>query len=40
MPYFSWHSEVRFKEYGVVSFEVIDNGSGIASEDYDAIGES
>ncbi|CAD6911816.1 unnamed protein product [Tilletia controversa] len=29
--------EVRFKEYGTESFEVIDNGSGIDSKDYDAI---
>ncbi|TFY64260.1 hypothetical protein EVJ58_g2745 [Rhodofomes roseus] len=29
--------EVRFKDHGVASFEVIDNGSGIAPEDYDAI---
>ncbi|EMD32702.1 hypothetical protein CERSUDRAFT_161174 [Gelatoporia subvermispora B] len=29
--------EVRFKDYGLQSFEVIDNGSGITPEDYDAI---
>ncbi|OCH89384.1 DNA mismatch repair protein MutL [Obba rivulosa] len=29
--------EVRFKDYGLQSFEVVDNGSGIAPEDYDAI---
>ncbi|KAE8219586.1 hypothetical protein CF319_g6743 [Tilletia indica] len=29
--------EVRFKEYGTESFEVIDNGSGISPKDYDAI---
>ncbi|KAI0070234.1 DNA mismatch repair protein MutL [Panus rudis PR-1116 ss-1] len=29
--------EVRFREYGVESVEVVDNGSGIAPEDYDAI---
>ncbi|KDQ18354.1 hypothetical protein BOTBODRAFT_127226 [Botryobasidium botryosum FD-172 SS1] len=29
--------EVRFKDYGVGSVEVIDNGSGIAAKDYDAI---
>ena len=33
-------TEVRFKEYGVKSVEVVDNGSGIAEEDYDSIGES
>ncbi|KAI0742215.1 hypothetical protein C8Q80DRAFT_1220949 [Daedaleopsis nitida] len=29
--------EVRFKEYGLQAFEVIDNGSGIPPEDYDYI---
>ncbi|TCD62462.1 hypothetical protein EIP91_006832 [Steccherinum ochraceum] len=29
--------EVRFKEYGVESIEIIDNGSGIASGDYEAV---
>ncbi|RDX43321.1 DNA mismatch repair protein MutL [Lentinus brumalis] len=29
--------EVRFKEYGLESFEVVDNGSGIPPEDYDSI---
>ena len=32
-------SEVRFKEYGTESIEVIDNGSGIAPDDYDAVGK-
>jgi hypothetical protein len=32
--------EVRFRDYGLKSIEVIDNGSGIAAEDYDSIGES
>lgn len=31
-------TEVRFKNYGVKSIEVIDNGSGIREEDYDSIG--
>lgn len=31
--------EVRFKEYGVESIEVVDNGAGIASADYDTVGE-
>ncbi|KAF9816962.1 hypothetical protein IEO21_03727 [Rhodonia placenta] len=30
--------EVRFKDHGLASIEVVDNGSGIAPEDYDAIG--
>jgi len=30
-------AEVRFKDYGLASFEVVDNGSGIAARDYDAI---
>lgn len=30
--------EVRFKNYGLDSIEVQDNGSGIAPEDYDTIG--
>ncbi|OSC98349.1 DNA mismatch repair protein MutL [Trametes coccinea BRFM310] len=29
--------EVRFKQYGLESFEVIDNGSGISPNDYDSI---
>ncbi|KAI0753876.1 hypothetical protein C8Q74DRAFT_345760 [Fomes fomentarius] len=29
--------EVRFKQYGLESFEVVDNGSGIRPEDYDSI---
>ncbi|KAI0798252.1 hypothetical protein C8Q75DRAFT_845669 [Abortiporus biennis] len=29
--------EVRFKDYGLESIEVIDNGSGIAPADYDAV---
>lgn len=32
--------EVRFKEYGLDVIEVVDNGSGIAPGDYDAIGKS
>ena len=31
---------MRFKDYGLESFEVIDNGSGIPAQDYDYIGES
>lgn len=31
--------EVRFKQYGVKSIEVIDNGCGIAEEDYDTLGK-
>ena len=30
---------MRFKDYGMKSIEVIDNGSGIAEKDYDSIGE-
>ncbi|KAI0640833.1 hypothetical protein C8Q79DRAFT_920459 [Trametes meyenii] len=29
--------DVRFKDYGLDSFEVVDNGSGIAPADYDSI---
>lgn len=36
---FTASSEVRFKDYGLESFEVIDNGSGISPADYDSIGE-
>ena len=32
--------EVRFKDYGLESFEVIDNGSGIRPDDYHSIGVS
>lgn len=31
-------TEIRFKEYGVQSLEVIDNGSGVAEADHDSIG--
>lgn len=31
--------EIRFKEYGLRSIEVIDNGSGISRENYESIGE-
>ena len=31
---------MRFKDYGLDSFEVIDNGSGIPPQDYEYIGES
>lgn len=30
---------MRFKEHGLESVEVIDNGSGIAPADYDVVGE-
>lgn len=30
--------EVRFRDHGLKSIEVVDNGSGISPEDYDAIG--
>lgn len=30
--------EIRFKNYGLASIEVIDNGSGIPEDDYDSIG--
>lgn len=33
-------SEVRFKNYGLDSIEVIDNGTGIPPADYDAVGMS
>jgi hypothetical protein len=33
-------SEVRFKDYGLASIEVIDNGSGITPGDYDTVGQS
>ncbi len=36
---FTTAPEVRFKDYGLESFEVIDNGSGISPADYDSIGE-
>jgi DNA mismatch repair ATPase MutL len=31
--------EVRFKDYGLKILEVIDNGSGIALENYESIGK-
>lgn len=30
--------DVRFKQYGLTSIEVVDNGSGIAEKDHDSIG--
>jgi hypothetical protein len=33
-------TEVRFKDHGLTSVEVIDNGSGIAPSDYDSVGLS
>ncbi|KAF9448738.1 DNA mismatch repair protein MutL [Macrolepiota fuliginosa MF-IS2] len=30
--------EVRFKQYGLVGIEVVDNGTGIAEKDHDSIG--
>ena len=30
--------EIRFKNYGFKSVEVIDNGSGIAEADFESIG--
>jgi DNA mismatch repair protein PMS2 len=34
-----WPLEVRFKDYGLKILEVIDNGSGIAPENYESIGK-
>jgi len=34
-----WPIEVRFKDYGLKILEVIDNGSGIAPENYESIGK-
>jgi len=31
--------EVRFKDYGLKTIEVIDNGNGIAPDDYESIGK-
>ena len=31
--------EVRFKDYGLKAIEVIDNGNGIAPDDYESIGK-
>jgi len=33
-------SEVKFKNHGLTSIEVVDNGSGIAEKDHDSIGTS
>ncbi len=32
-------AEVRFKEHGLESIEVVDNGCGIAAADYDSVGK-
>lgn len=32
-------AEVRFKDYGAESIEVIDNGTGIDPSNYDGVGE-
>lgn len=32
-------TEVRFKDHGVKSLEVIDNGSGISKENYEGLGK-
>lgn len=31
------HAEVRFRDYGLNTVEVIDNGSGVSSQDYDTV---
>ena len=31
--------EVRFKDYGLKTLEIVDNGSGITPENYESIGK-
>lgn len=40
LTHFACNSDVRFRESGVESFEVADNGSGIAQQDYATVGKS
>ena len=38
-PVDSYCAEVRLKDHGLKSIEIVDNGTGIAPEDYDHVGK-
>lgn len=38
--FFFVYQDIRFKDHGIESLEVIDNGSGLDTSDYETLGEA